>query len=863
MNQPCANSVFCPIYIDQEFDSATIQAWFDGIMNGRFIGIMNGTFIGEIDGCVDVVFSGVINVTADACFYGTFTGTINGSAHDGPLNECVVGTLNGTFNGRIVGCITGYIAGSIVGQVDATFNGHFTGYLDGIFTGHLTGLISGTINGIPTDTDIPYNNTSSEAPDTGGGFPDIFFPPSGPQPPGFPMQDPNLPGGGGGGNPPIILFQSTEQTCSEECDSETVSYTAVAGLFSAITQTLADQLAFAFACQYVDIVCDTGDEPTVYQSTAQTCSNSCGSSYTAPAGLFSAFTQEEADALANSFACQLALLTCPPTSPGTVTPPGSLEPGEEGGPGPDIPPSVPFGPTPIYYKNTAQTCDIACPEGGTFSHTVAADLYVGPTPAIANAVAYSYACKEALEQRFCISGSDTHACVGTSSDQTLTVSGSTPVNWTAEELPDGLTITGNGLTAEISGTPTNSGNFPVAVTATDPASGNSITRVIVYTVSELTGTLPEAEIGVEYEGQITPVNMTAPYDFQVASGALPVGLTLNNSSGEITGIPEGAEEADFTIVCIDSAGFTCQKEFSITVAGSVGFGFFSGGRTNVDESAVSEKLEFATDTLSVVAAAALSVARAALAGTSSSEKSFFAGGNEGVTSYTLADRIDFSTETSAAIPGASLSEERWGLAGLRGNTFGFFSGGYDAGLGGARDTSDRVTYATEVTVNIPSANLPSERMNNVGIGNSVKGFSVAGQDSTSARTATAYKIDYTTEISSDVPGASISVTAEACGGASGSSSKAFICGGFSLPGFPNIADKIEFATETSAAVPGAQLSVWKYEVAGTGSSTSNYFGGGTISGNRSATVDKINLTTETSSLIADTLTSGTSYLAGS
>lgn len=49
---------------------------------------------------------------------------------------------------------------------------------------------------------------------------------------------------------------------------------------------------------------------------------------------------------------------------------------------------------------------------------------------------------------------------------------------------------------------------------------------------------------------------TAPYTYSLASGSLPTGLSLNASTGTITGTPSGTGTSTFTISATDAAGCT-------------------------------------------------------------------------------------------------------------------------------------------------------------------------------------------------------------------------------------------------------------------------------------------------------------------
>lgn len=142
-------------------------------------------------------------------------------------------------------------------------------------------------------------------------------------------------------------------------------------------------------------------------------------------------------------------------------------------------------------------------------------------------------------------------------------------------LPAGLSV--NTSTGVISGTPTTAGTYHFAVTATDSASpGHTGSAAYSMTVNAPaanfvftpTGTLKEAMVGEDYSQEINAKGGTGALVYSIVSGTLPKGMTLNVSTGELTGpLAADAEDKDytFTIQVRDGNGSTGTASFMLIV----------------------------------------------------------------------------------------------------------------------------------------------------------------------------------------------------------------------------------------------------------------------------------------------------------
>lgn len=139
-------------------------------------------------------------------------------------------------------------------------------------------------------------------------------------------------------------------------------------------------------------------------------------------------------------------------------------------------------------------------------------------------------------------------------------------------LPSGLSL--NSSTGEVAGTPTVSGTFSFTVRVTDSAgftadSPQSISLAAGVSVSgSYTGS---GTSGVSYSSTgVSASGGTPPYTWTVNSGSLPPGLSLDSSTGALTGTPTTAGSYSFTVRATDSVGgFANSASQSITIGAAV------------------------------------------------------------------------------------------------------------------------------------------------------------------------------------------------------------------------------------------------------------------------------------------------------
>ena len=249
-------------------------------------------------------------------------------------------------------------------------------------------------------------------------------------------------------------------------------------------------------------------------------------------------------------------------------------------------------PTAQQYANDPQTASCACPGGSVYTYTVPAGYMAtsnDPDPdawlAAANAAALAYAEQQAasLSQRSCVVTTNLlphpgWMCLGESllsdSTNTYAVTGlNSEGDWEfsviSGSLPSGVTLDKSGSnTAQLSGTPTESGNFSYTIQAYRPALPyQTISVTDTLDVLEITNpsNLGAIEVCHDVSEQLNVNGGEGPYSF--LSGDLPDWLTLS-TDGVLSGTPQssdGGHTYGFGVGFTDAKGRSCGKQFTISV----------------------------------------------------------------------------------------------------------------------------------------------------------------------------------------------------------------------------------------------------------------------------------------------------------
>ena len=151
--------------------------------------------------------------------------------------------------------------------------------------------------------------------------------------------------------------------------------------------------------------------------------------------------------------------------------------------------------------------------------------------------------------------------VGSAFSYQITATNS-PTSYGATGLPSGVTV--NTSTGAISGTPTATGTFTVSLSATN--SGGTGTATLTLTINPAkpvitSATIASGTVGSAFSYQITATNSPTSYG---ATG-LPSGVTVNTSTGAISGTPTASGTFTVSLSAANSGG-TGTATLTLTIS---------------------------------------------------------------------------------------------------------------------------------------------------------------------------------------------------------------------------------------------------------------------------------------------------------
>ena len=133
-------------------------------------------------------------------------------------------------------------------------------------------------------------------------------------------------------------------------------------------------------------------------------------------------------------------------------------------------------------------------------------------------------------------------------------------------------------------TPSATGTYTYTLSCTSPAGTQSSTANLtvqaVPPLSITSSSLPSGQVGKSYSATLAATGGIAPYSWAIAGGALPAGLSLNASTGAISGTPTAAGSntaVSFKVTDSEKSAQTQTANLSLTVAAASSGGGGGGG----------------------------------------------------------------------------------------------------------------------------------------------------------------------------------------------------------------------------------------------------------------------------------------------
>lgn len=291
----------------------------------------------------------------------------------------------------------------------------------------------------------------------------------------------------------------------------------------------------------------------------QTCSRTCPDgnvySYTIPENTFYAETQAQANALAADWCSKYLTDLCanivdPTHNPVRMLPPPYKRPA----------------------CNDPQVDEVPCPDGGRGAQVPACYVY-GANKEDANARARGVLDDFITENLGCLTEFPRTVCLNEDIGTQFVVPTKVgvlkaPYTWDVfGVVPAGLTFTPMGLAMKITGVFGYRADFAFRLTLTD-FYGRFLYRNYGVSVMEIDepAVLPDATQDSFYSHAISTAGGTNPKTFSVPIGyVLPSGLSLNASTGVISGEPDSYGTTSFKIRVVDKYNGTCEKDFTLTI----------------------------------------------------------------------------------------------------------------------------------------------------------------------------------------------------------------------------------------------------------------------------------------------------------
>jgi hypothetical protein len=157
---------------------------------------------------------------------------------------------------------------------------------------------------------------------------------------------------------------------------------------------------------------------------------------------------------------------------------------------------------------------------------------------------------------------------GTAYSQTFTQTGGAgTITWSVTgALPSGITL--NPGTGVLSGTPTQTGSFPITISAADgngcPGSRGYTLVIGCQTLGVNPATIPSGTAGAAYSQTFTQAGGIGTITWSV-TGTLPAGLTLDTSTGVLSGTPTQHGSFPITVSASDANSCGGSRAYTLVI----------------------------------------------------------------------------------------------------------------------------------------------------------------------------------------------------------------------------------------------------------------------------------------------------------
>tara|TARA_A100001515_G_scaffold58143_1_gene45931 strand:- start:628 stop:5373 length:4746 start_codon:yes stop_codon:yes gene_type:complete len=225
-------------------------------------------------------------------------------------------------------------------------------------------------------------------------------------------------------------------------------------------------------------------------------------------------------------------------------------------------------------------------------------------------------------------------------------------------------------------------------------------------------------------------------------------------------------------------------------ASNASFGYIAGGAT--PDTSIVDRVDYSNDTATASQRGPLTSAKSYVNGVGNVNFGYISGGD-----LTTVDRIDYSNDSATASPKGPLNNNRRYISAVGNQDFGYFAGG-----GNPRISSvDRIDYSNDTATASPKGPLSEVKSSAGATGNASFGYFGAG--SNGSNVSTVERLDYSNDTSTSIRGPL--TTARFIGeGATGTASSGYFAGGG--PGYLSTVERIDYDNDTATAVVKGSLS---------------------------------------------------------